>query len=93
MGDGWLDLSGDTLAMECATESCLNPPKHRLEYDGIGSDYCPNCKSRITRMLVDTIAQGERIFKNLVKEPQRCAECDCESGGNDCNWIESKETD
>lgn len=20
-------------------------------------------------------------------EPQRCAECDCESGGPDCNWI------
>lgn len=22
-------------------------------------------------------------------EPQRCAECDCEFGGGDCNWISS----
>jgi len=25
------------------------------------------------------------------KEAKRCAECDCELGGTDCNWIKSKE--
>jgi hypothetical protein len=24
-----------------------------------------------------------------VKEPMRCAECDCKNGGTDCNWIKS----
>lgn len=23
-------------------------------------------------------------------KPQRCAECDCEFGGADCNWIKSR---
>jgi hypothetical protein len=35
--------------------------------------------------------------KDMEKSP-RCAECDCENGGADCNWIapsnsESKEAD
>ena len=25
------------------------------------------------------------------KEPQRCAECDCKNGGDECNWIAQKE--
>lgn len=34
--------------------------------------------------IADAIASA---LRREPVEPQRCAECDCESGGPDCNWI------
>lgn len=41
----------------------------------------------------DFSAIADRIdaLKIKVAESPRCAECDCAMGGEDCNWIESKE--
>jgi hypothetical protein len=64
----WFDLDGDSLNKQCATEDCLNPPRHRLEVEGVGSDYCPNCKHRITALLDDHLEQSDRIAAKSDKE-------------------------
>lgn len=30
-------------------------------------------------------------IRSKLKEAQRCAECDCANGGDECNWIAARE--
>lgn len=42
-------------------------------------------------------AAAKRMIKSddvaAYKEPQRCAECDCKCGGDECNWIAQRARD
>ncbi len=52
--------------------------KYRYSHmDGTGGKY---------DLLFRREPEALRRERELV-EPQRCAECDCENGGPDCNWI------
>lgn len=47
-GGTWFPLTGDARIMNyCATEGCPGQPAFRLEAEGIGSDYCSGCASKI----------------------------------------------
>lgn len=44
----WTKLDpGAHVAMWCATEGCWGIPFHRLEVDGVASNYCSNCRAKI----------------------------------------------
>jgi hypothetical protein len=43
----WFELKGDARLARCASENCGGQPTWRLEADGVGSDYCSGCRSRI----------------------------------------------
>lgn len=44
----WTKLEpGAHVAMWCASEGCWGIPFHRLEVDGVCSNYCSGCRAKI----------------------------------------------
>lgn len=43
----WFELSGDARLGQCTTDGCGGAPTSRLEADGVGSNYCSGCRSKI----------------------------------------------
>jgi hypothetical protein len=43
----WFDLKGDARLGSCASEGCGGQPTSRLEAEGVGSNYCSGCRSKI----------------------------------------------
>ena len=67
----WFELTGDERINErCASEGCPGQPTHRLEAEGIGSNYCSGCKAMIEQhagtdlwdALDRTSAQVQAVF-------------------------------
>lgn len=66
-----------------------------LHFEGAGyehpySDTCPLDSLYIEDRHItawNTRADADLRREREPVEPQRCAECDCENGGPDCNWI------
>jgi len=53
LSNNWFELSGDARFGSCATEGCGGQPIWRLEADGVGSNYCSGCASRIRALSQD----------------------------------------
>lgn len=53
------------------------------------------CTAFDTSLAVDFTAIADKVdaMQTRLREAQRCAECDCANGGDECNWIASKESD
>lgn len=47
---GFFTLSGDARLRECATDICSQSAGVRVEFGGIGSDYCEPCARKIAEM-------------------------------------------
>ena len=68
----WFKLTGDErINQRCATEGCGGQPTSRLEADGVGSNYCSGCRTKIESVcgsinqLEDKYRQGiERIARD-----------------------------
>lgn len=43
----WRKLEQSERGMWCATEGCWGIPFHRLEVEGVASNYCANCRADI----------------------------------------------
>lgn len=43
----WFERKGDARLGRCDSENCGGQPTWRLEADGVGSNYCSGCKSKI----------------------------------------------
>lgn len=43
----WFKLSGDERLGRCATDGCGGQPTSRMEYGGVGSNYCSGCRHNI----------------------------------------------
>lgn len=59
-------ISGDERLKACATERCGGAPSWRLEADGVGSNYCSGCKSKIDdggRPMCDFTDRGDCAAK------------------------------
>ena len=43
----WFRIEGDGRLGRCDTEGCGCQPTFRLEYGGVGSNYCSGCRQKI----------------------------------------------
>lgn len=58
----WFALTGDERLGRCATEGCGGQPTSRLEYRGIGSNFCSGCRAAI---------EAEQNGREMTDEPLR----------------------
>lgn len=56
----WFELKGDARLGQCATEGCGGQPTSRLEVEGVGSNYCSGCRSKIAREPCPYCSDGKR---------------------------------
>lgn len=62
----WTKLDpGAHVAMWCASEGCLGIPFHRLEVDGVTSNYCTNCRADI-ETLPGRLAAARELLSSLT---------------------------
>ena len=45
----WFDLKGDARLWRCSTADCGGQPTFRLEWLGMGSNYCSGCREEIDK--------------------------------------------
>lgn len=43
----WIKLDAGSTVEDCDSDDCLGWPTHRLEVDGVGSNYCTPCRAKI----------------------------------------------
>ena len=52
----------------CSTDGCLNPADWRMEAEGVGANYCVNCRARV--MQLNVVRENPEDFAEPYYEPQ-----------------------